>query len=162
MKQLLACLLLSAIVPMTTNAVAQTKVSMSGSCSKADTEYSIPAGDKENHSFVIASGKCKSHVETRGLTSETATYSEHREETSSFVRAWGVYVETYNNGDKISYPFTVTFPITKAGVQPGTATYHASFGTGTLKGVKAAGKCVYTLHPDHSSEFKCDKSLEGE
>ena len=35
MKQLLACLLLSAIVPMTTNAVAQPKVSTSGSCSKA-------------------------------------------------------------------------------------------------------------------------------
>jgi hypothetical protein len=33
--------------------------------------------------------------------SKEAAYSEHRDVTASRLKAWGVYVETYDSGDKI-------------------------------------------------------------
>ncbi len=127
----------------------------SGSCSKPDSEQHIAAGDRPDHVFSIAQGKCKAKNSLGGATSETAEFAEHREVTASSFKSWGTYVETYDSGDKIAYRFSMVLPIKAGAPQPGKGTFEATLGTGKLKGVKASGTCQYTPTADQGVDYTC-------
>jgi hypothetical protein len=148
LKMLLGLVALTVLVPA---AYAQTM----GTCAKPDFSKDIPAGDREGHLFAIAQGKCKRHVETNGVSSDAATFSEHAEITPTLYKAWGIFVETYANGDKISYSYILRLPIKDGVQQPGTSTYRATSGTGKMKGIKSSGECKFIPHPDTSADFTC-------
>ena len=150
-RMLLALPVLLALAPA---AFAQS----TGTCAKADVAHDIPAGDRDGHSFGVIQGKCKAHIESNGISSESATYSAHREITATSYKAWGIYVENYENGDKIAYSYVMTLPIKDGTLQPGKSTYRAIMGTGKMHGIKTSGECVYVPHPDNSVDYKCDKS----
>jgi hypothetical protein len=145
---------LAVLMALAQAAFAQT----TGTCGKADVAHDIPAGDREGHFFGVAQGQCKAHIETNGVSSESATYSVHREITTISYKAWGIYVENYENGDKIAYSYVMTLPIKNGTLQPGKSTYRAIFGTGKMKGIKTSGQCTYIPHPDKSVDYRCDKS----
>ena len=157
MKRSTLFLGLAAFVSFVPAVFAQTTVTVSGTCAKADVQQSLPAGDSDGHIYGIAQGKCTAHVETAGVTSEGSTFSEHREITPTAYKGWGTYVENYANGDKVVYSFSITLPIKNGALQPGSGTNRATFGTGKLKGIKASGKCAYSPHPDNSVDYKCEK-----
>jgi len=58
-------------------ASAQTKVSGTAQCGKADQEHSIQIGDRPNHSFTISQGKCTwtTPVEIAGIQSKEGVYT---------------------------------------------------------------------------------------
>jgi hypothetical protein len=144
-------------------ASAQTKHSISGTCAKADVEQSVPAGDQPGHTFMVAQGKCSAKDEIGGAMSKEAAYSEHRDVTASRLKAWGVYVETYDSGDKIFYNYQLSVAVKDGVVKSGKGTYHATVGTGKMKGIKATGTCTYSAGADGGTSYSCtgDYTLAG-
>jgi hypothetical protein len=82
-------------------ASAQTKHTFSGKCAKPENVQSIPAGDKDGHVFMIQQGKCTTEKgEIAGVKSKEGTFSEHNDAGGTRNKAWGVFVETYDNGER--------------------------------------------------------------
>ncbi|MGH9512316.1 MAG: hypothetical protein ACRD2U_09285 [Terriglobales bacterium] len=149
---LYCCLLLALAVAASS---AQTKTTVSGTCSKPDAQ-SIPAGDKPDHVFIIAQGKCTTTKgEIAGVMSKDGTFSEHDDATPSHMRGWGVYTENYANGDKVFYNYQLSVATKDGAVQSGHNTYQATGGTGKMKGVKGKGTCTYTPGTDGGLNFSC-------
>jgi hypothetical protein len=144
-------------------ASAQTKHSLSGTCAKPDIEQSVPAGDLPGHTFMIAQGKCTATDEIAGALSKEAAYSEHRDVSGNRVKAWGVYVATYASGDKIFYSYQSSLDMKDGAVKSGKNTYHATSGTGKMKGIKETGTCTYGAGTDGGNSFSCtgDYTLVG-
>ncbi|MGB7847788.1 MAG: hypothetical protein WBL63_19405 [Candidatus Acidiferrum sp.] len=134
---------------------AQTKTTSSGKCAKPDVTQSIPAGDHEGHLFTLASGKCATKGEVRGATSKEGAFSEHGEVAGNRVKTWGVYVETYDSGDKIFYGYLATGTLKDGAFQGGENKYQATGGTGKMKGIKGSGTCKTTGNPDGGLEYTC-------
>jgi hypothetical protein len=81
---------------------AQTKYTFSGKCAKPDKSESIPAGDQDGHTFMVQQGKCTTDKGAIGdAKSKDGVYSEHDEAMGNHLKAWGLYVETYDSGDKV-------------------------------------------------------------
>src|SRR5712692_3162797 len=104
-KILCGCALFAFAVATTS---AQTKPTTSGKCNKPDVEQSIPAGDQPGHTFGLAQGKCVTKGEVGGAASKEGAFSEHREVTGNHIKGSGVYVETFDSGDKIFYNYQFT------------------------------------------------------
>jgi hypothetical protein len=142
---------------------AQTKNTISGTCAKADVEQSVPAGDHPDHAFMVAQGKCTTKGKIGGETSKEGAFSEHRDVTANRMKAWGVYIETYESGDKITYDYQLAVAMKDGAMQSGKGTYQATGGTGKMKGVKAKGNCTYTPGADGATNYSCtgDYTLAG-
>ncbi|HZM10546.1 MAG TPA: hypothetical protein VFC15_10080 [Candidatus Limnocylindrales bacterium] len=142
---------------------AQTKSSISGTCAKADVEQSVPAGDQPGHLFMVAQGKCTTKGEVGGQTSKSGAYSEHRDVTANRIKAAGVYVETYDSGDKIIYNYQMSMGLKDGALQAGKGTYQVTGGTGKFKGIKGTGTCAYTGGANGTNDYSCtgDYTLAG-
>lgn len=134
---------------------AQTKNTISGTCAKPDVHQSIPAGDKPDHAFLIQQGKCTTKGEVGGAMSKEGAFSEHNEVTGNKIKAWGIYTETYDSGDKIFYTYQISATVKDSVMQSGKGTYQAISGTGKMKGIKAKGTCDYTPGTDGGSNYSC-------
>ena len=151
-RTLCVCVLFALVAAM---ASAQSKASFSGNCGKPDVMHSIPAGDQPGHVFTLAQGKCAPKGETGGAMSKEGVFSEHGDAGGNHVKTWGVFVETYDSGDKIFYNYQ-TSGTTKDGVfQTGTNKYQIAGGTGKMKGIKGAGTCKLTGAADGSLDYSC-------
>lgn len=151
-KILFSCALL--VVPVV-SVSAQTKVTISGSCAKPSVEQSVPAGDQPGHVFTVAQGKCSTRGELAGATSKEGAFSEHRDVTVNHLKAWGVYIETYDSGDKITYTYQMSVALKDGAVQSGRGTYEAIGGTGKMKGIKGMGNCMYGPGVDGATNYTC-------
>lgn len=150
-KVLSVCALFALAVAATP---AQTKNSMSGKCGKPDAQ-SIPAGDHDGHMFLLQTGKCEAMGEIGGAKSKEGTFSEHADAMGPHVKASGVYVETFNSGDKVFYTYQ-THATMKDGIfASGGNTYRISGGTGKMKGIKGSGTCKLTGTPEGGLVYRC-------
>ncbi len=93
-----ACALLTLAL---TRASAQTNYTFSGACPKASLQQSVPAGDKPDHSFAVAHGTCSTNDRIGSSAAREGAWSEIQEITSRRMKTRGVYVETFDSGDKI-------------------------------------------------------------
>jgi hypothetical protein len=150
-KILCGCALFALAVVTTS---AQTKSTFSGKCGKPDVQQSIAAGDHEGHVFALAQGKCATKGEVGGAQSKEGMFSEHQDISGNHVKVWGVYVETFDSGDKIFYTYQATGTM-KDGAFSGGNKYQATGGTGKLKGIKGSGTCKNTGTADGGSEYTC-------
>jgi hypothetical protein len=144
-------------------ASAQTKTSFSGTCTKADVEQKVAAGDKPDHTFMISQGKYATKGEVGGAMSKESTYSAHSDVTASRSKSWGVFTVTYDSGDKIFYDYQLSFDMKDGAMKSGKGTYQATGGTGKMKGVKATGKCTFSPGADGGTSHLCsgDYTLAG-
>jgi hypothetical protein len=134
---------------------AQTKQSMSGKCSKPDVMQSVPAGDQPGHVFTLAQGKCATKGEVGGVASKEGAFSEHGDETGTHSKASGVYVETFDSGDKIFYNYQATATLKDGAMQTGQNKYQITGGTGKMKGIKGSGTCTTTGTADGGLDYSC-------
>ena len=149
---LCVCVLFALVVAM---ASAQSKNSFSGKCGKPDVMHSIPAGDQPGHVFTLAQGKCSSKGEVGGAMSKEGMFTENGDAAGNRVKTWGMFVETYDSGDKIFYNYQTT-GTTKDGVfQTGTNKYQIAGGTGKMKGIKGSGTCKLTGAADGGLDYSC-------
>jgi hypothetical protein len=134
---------------------AQTKSDFSGKCDKPDVQQSVPGGDKDGHAFLLMQGKCTVKGEVSGVAAKEATYSQHGEVTGKRTKTWGVYVATFDNGDKIFYNYQEIMTATADGSSVGSNKYQVTGATGKMKGVTGSGTCKLKGASDGSAEYSC-------
>jgi hypothetical protein len=139
-----------------TVASAQTKHTFSGKCAKADNPQSIPAGDQDGHVFMVQQGKCTTDKgEIGGAKSKDGVYSEHNEVTGNHLKAWGLYAETYDSGDKIFYSYQGSSTTKDGALVNGSNTWRITGGTGKMKGIKGTGGCKLTPGEGGGLNYTC-------
>lgn len=134
---------------------AQTKNSFSGKCAKPDVPQSIPAGDVDGHVFSLAQGKCTAKGDVNGAAAKDGVYAEHRDSTAKHSKGWGVYVETFDGGDKVFYNYQTVVTMKDDQSSTGTNKYQITGGTGKMKGIKGSGACKLTGGTDGSTDYTC-------
>jgi hypothetical protein len=149
-------LCVSALLVLTIATVsAQTKTTMSGKCSKADVQQSIPAGDQQGHVFMLAQGKCTVTGDVSGAAGKEGAYSSHSEATPTHLKEWGVYTVTFDNGDKIYYNYQGVGTMKDGALLSETNKYQIASGTGKMKGLKGSGGCKLTPTSDGGVDYSC-------
>jgi hypothetical protein len=136
-------------------ASAQTKMTISGTCSKPDVQQNVAVPDQPGHTFMLAQGKCASKGEVGGAMSKEGVFTEHAEAKGSGMKTWGVFVETYDSGDKIYYTYQTTGTTKDGAFQGGSNKYQISGGTGKMKGIKGSGGCKLTPTADGGLDYSC-------
>src|SRR5215470_7633455 len=134
---------------------AQTKHSFSGKCSKPDVMQSVPAGDKDGHAFLLQQGKCEASGEVGGAKSKEGAFSEHGEAMGTHTKGSGVFVETYDSGDKIFYNYQNAGTTKDGAFVSGTGKYQIAGGTGKMKGIKGMGTCKLTGNAGGGLDYDC-------
>lgn len=138
------------------SASAQTKHSFSGKCGKPDVMQTIPAGDKEGHAFMLQQGKCETAAgEVEGAKSKQGVFAEHDEATGTRIKGWGLYVETYDSGDKIFYAYQTTGTTKDGAFASGENKYQITGGIGKMKGIKGSGTCKLTGNAGGGLDYDC-------
>ena len=134
---------------------AQTKLTSSGKCGKPDEQHDIAAGDQIGHVFTLASGKCVTKGEVGGAASKEGVFSEHGEVSEEHSKVSGVYVETFDSGDRIFYTYQATGTMKDNAFQAGENKYQITGGTGKMRGIKGSGTCKTTGTADGGLEYIC-------
>jgi len=135
---------------------AQTKNTFTGKCGKPDVVQTIPAGDKDGHAFMLQQGKCATTTgEIGGVKSKEGVFAEHNEASGPHVKGWGMYVETFENGDKAYYSYQTTGTTKDGAFASGGNKYQITGGTGKLKGIKGSGSCKLTGNSDGGLDYEC-------
>lgn len=137
-------------------AMAQGKVAVKWNCAKPAPAHNIEAGDQANHVYSISQVKCTAATgEIGGVKQKEGVGTEFHEIVGASDRFHGTFVETLANGDKITYKYEGTATIKGNQLEGGSNKWTATGGTGTFKGIKAAGTCKGVGQPDGSSVFDC-------
>ena len=134
---------------------AQMKTTTSGTCAKPDVMQSVPAGDKDGHTFMVQQGKCAPVAEVNGAKATAATFAEHDDANGTHMTGAGEYVETYDSGDKIFYSYQTTATTKDNMMTAGTNKYQVKGGTGKMKGIKGSGTCTLTGTSDGGVNYSC-------
>jgi hypothetical protein len=151
-RYLFGCLLFVLAVAITP---AQTKFTMSGKCGKPTVQQSVSAGDAPGHVMTLAQGKCASKGEIAGAASKEGTFAEHGEVTGNNGKVWGVYTETFANGDNVFYSYETTATMKAGALQSGSNKWQITGGTGKLKGIKGSGSCKLTGTAAGGLDYAC-------
>ena len=137
---------------------AQTKMSGSGTCAKADVEHSIAVPDSPGQSFTISQTKCTWskpwEIEGQATTGGVATIFAHT--IGNTVHQSEVYVDTLANGDKVFYRYSENGTLKNNVPQPSKGKWTITNGTGKATGIKGSGTCSVTPVADGSVKFECE------
>jgi hypothetical protein len=87
--------------------------------------------------------------------SKEGIFSEHNEAMGTRVKGWGVYVETFDSGDKIFYAYQTTGTTKDGALMTGGNKYQITDGTGKMKGIKGMGTCKLTGNAVGGLDFTC-------
>jgi hypothetical protein len=136
---------------------AQEKRAFSGKCGKSDVVQSIPAGDKDGHTFSLQKGKCETTTGDVGSAKpKSGAFAEHDENSGTHMKGWGVYTETFDSGDKIFYAYQTTGTTKDGAFAGGGNKYQMIGGTGKLKGIKGSGSCKLTAGDAGGLDYSCE------
>jgi hypothetical protein len=140
-------------------ASAQTKISGTIQCGKADPQHLVPVGDRPDHSLGVEQTKCtwSKPMEIEGAKSKDGVSTTTTDISGDTARERGFHVSTMDSGDKffVWYQGAAT---TKDGALVGSkGTWGFTGGSGKLKGIK--GKGTYTCSPSGEG-FSCE--VEGD
>jgi len=126
---------------LATVAVAQTKVSGTVQCGKADQQSALDVADRPHHSLMIAQGKCTwtQPMEINGAKSKEDSFTVSSDVSGNSVRETGYVTDTTDSGDKYTVRVQGTMAMAdgKQVSEKGTWTFVS--GTGKLKGIKGKG-----------------------
>lgn len=137
-------------------AMAQGKSATQWNCAKPAIAHNIEAGDQANQVFSISQVKCTAASgEIAGVKQKEGVGTEFHQIQGASDRFHGIFVETLANGDKITYKYEGTATIKANQLEGGSNKWSATGGTGSFKGIKAAGTCKGVGKPDGTSVFDC-------
>ena len=154
-KIVLAFLFVLALAPV---AGAQTKMSGTAQCGKAEKQHAIEVGDRPDHSFMISQAKCTwtKPWEIEGIQNKEGVYTSFDDVTGNSSRYRGYYVDTMANGDKAYYRAQGTATLKDGVIETAEEKWTLVGGTGKLKGVKGQGSCKGKGNPDGSVTWQCE------
>ena len=118
---------------------AQTKISGTLQCGKADPSYTIPVGDQPGHVFSIRKAKCTwiKAPEIAGMQAKDAEITGFGEFLGAGGQSRGASVSSLSNGDKFFGTHQGTMTRKEGLIEEGT--WSITGGTGKLKGIKGKG-----------------------
>lgn len=146
-------------VAMATPALAQSKLSGTVHCAKADPEYSIPVGDKDGHMLAARKAACTwDGLQIAGMAVKAGNDVASTEITGNMMRDNGYHTATADNGDKFTVHFTGNATMAKDNTGAITGKWTFVSGTGKLKGIKGGGTYKGKANADGSA----DVSIEGD
>jgi len=143
-------------------ASAQTKISGTLQCGKADPAYTIPVGDRPDHAFVIGKFNCTwtKPLEIAGIVAKSEEDIVFEDASGNRVRGQSRNVDTMANGDKF-YVTTQFTGILKEGIfQSAEVTWTITGGTGKLKGLKGKGTSRGKGAADGTSTWEAEGEYE--
>jgi hypothetical protein len=138
-------LVCAGLILLAANTRAQTKLSGTIQCAKADPETALPVGDRDGHAFVVAKAKCTwtKPLDLAGVPTKTGEDTVFAEADGARSRDSGYDITTMGNGDQFVVRFSGTSTFGKDHtMQTQTGTWSFVRGTGKLKGI--AGKGTYS------------------
>jgi hypothetical protein len=130
-------------------------MTIAGTCPKPDVQQSVPAGDKDGHTFTLEQGKCTAEGKIGSAAAKDGVYATHGDATATRSKASGIYAETMDSGDKVFYTYTETIVLKDGAPQSGSNTYQIAGGTGKMKGIKGSGTCKLTPTGDGGLKYSC-------
>jgi hypothetical protein len=137
-KTILACLTALALAAVAT---AQTKISGTLQCPKADPQHAIEVGDKPNHFLGISKVTCTwtTPMEIAGAKTKEGFSVSSDETTGNKSSGHGIHVSTMDNGDKFHVRFQGSAAVKDGVPQSAEGKWSFVSGTGKLKGIKGGG-----------------------
>jgi hypothetical protein len=136
-------------------ASAQTKTTIVGKCGKAQTQQSVDAGDQQGHMFIVAQGACSITGNVNGAVAKQGIFSEEVEATPTTMMNRGVFVVTFDTGDKAYYKYQGIGTMKDGAFQAGTNKYKLAGGTGKMQGIDGSGNCKLTGNSDGGVDYTC-------
>ena len=124
-----------------TVAVAQTKITGDGQCSKPDKQEAVEVGDRTDHFLVIMKYSCTwaTPFEMEGLKSKEYTSANTSDVSGDKSQHRGYVVITMDNGDRAFVRFTGNGTHSKDGSGTAAGAWSFTGGTGKLKGLTGKG-----------------------
>jgi hypothetical protein len=149
-----------AAVALAAAANAQTKISGTIQCAKADPQHAIEVGDSPGHMIGISKTACtwSKPMEIAGSKTKEGYSVSYDDMTATKDSGHGVHGSTMDNGDKFYVKFQGTGTIKDGGMQTASGTWSFASGTGKLKGIKGKGTYKGTGSADGSATYE----VEGE
>ena len=141
-------------------ALAQNKISGTGTCGKADAQHVVEVGDRGGHVLVLTQDSCTwtTPIEIAGLTSKTYKGAITSDSTGGTSQDRGYVVMAMDNGDKAFIRFQGTSTNKEGGAHSGEGTWSYTGGTGKLKGLKGKG----TYKSSGATADATEDQVEGE
>jgi hypothetical protein len=138
---------------------AQTKVTGTAQCGKADPAYALAVGDRADHNLALSQSKCTwtKPMEIGGDKSKDGVSTATADVSGDTARTRGFHIATMESGDKFFawYQGTAT---TKDGAAAGQkGKWGFTGGTGKLKGIKGEG--TFECTPSGDGGIACE--VEG-
>jgi hypothetical protein len=154
-------LVLGVLVSMTLS--AQTKISGTLSCAKADPVHSIEAGDSAGTVMNLVKVQCtwSKAIEMAGVAAKDGYSVATSEAQGGKTKDHGIHVGTMANGDKYYVHFQSTGSMKPDHSGAGSGTWSFDGGTGKLKGLTGKGTYKSTNNADGtgSSEVEGEYSI---
>ena len=141
-------------------ALAQSKISVTGTCGKPDAQHVIEAGDRAGHVLVVTQISCTwtTPMEMAGLKSKSYTVAASADSAGGHSQARGYVVTIMDNGDKAYIRFQGTGTSKEGGAHSSEGTWSYTGGTGKLKGLKGKG----TYKSSGATADATEDQVEGE
>ena len=138
------------VVGLASVSPAQTKISGTSQCGKPELQYTLPVGDRPDHSFGISKTECTwlKPLEVEGLQTEEDENTTFSEVTGNSARDRTYVVGTMSNGDKVFVRPQGKSTLKDGAFQSGSGTWAYTGGTGKLKGLKGTGTFTCKANPD--------------
>jgi hypothetical protein len=141
-------------------ASAQTKISGTLQCGKADPQHAIEVGDRPNHVFAISQIKCTwtRPLEIAGVQSKEDVYTGFSEVRGNRSNDHSYGVVTMANGDKCYVRPQESSTLKEGMLESAEGKWTFVGGTGEFKGIKGKGTAKGKGAPDGTSTWE----IEGE
>jgi hypothetical protein len=140
-------------------AQAQAALKAGWKCSVVEPAASVPVTGQADHAYSVYQVKCTaSSGEIAGVKEKTGTATEFAEIKGNSSKGHGIFVETLDNGDTITYDYTFTSTMNGKVATAASNAWKMVSGTGKAKGIKGSGTCKGKGNPDASLDLTCTGS----
>jgi len=140
-------------------AAAQTKISGTEQCGKAETQHVIQVGDSPGHAMSIAQWKCTwpKPLEIEGVQIKQSIITGYYDVRGDSARSRGYDIGTMSNGDRADVRYESTARFEQGTWRGERGTWTLVGGTGKMRGMR--GKGTYECKPADEG-LSC--AIEGE
>jgi len=149
---------LSLSIP-TAAAQAQTTLNNAWKCSVVEPVAAVPVTGQADHAYSVYQVKCAAvNGQVAGVKEKEGTATEFAEVMGSSNKGHGIFVETLENGDMITYDYQFTSTMNGKVATSASNTWTMVSGTGKAKGIKGSGSCKGKSDADGSLSLECTGS----
>lgn len=123
-------------------AQAQSPIKTTWKCGVVQPTTAVPLPGQTDHVYSVYKVNCTADAgEIAGVKQKEGTATEFADAKPTGAMGHGIFVETLENGDTITYKYQMTTTTKDKVVQSASNTWTIAGGTGKLKGITGTGTC---------------------